>query len=270
MFVHAGDPAAGQAAISPFRAVATPYGEAAMPMPYPGIYEFTAEGGTRQASTTRSLFMDTLDDDSVDAILSALEVAPPASMVQLRVLGGAMGRVPAGATAFAHRGASVMVAIINGFVVPELVETATAWNRSLFGELEPKATGVYANFLEDEGDARIRVAYPDGTYDRLARIKRRYDPANVSTATRTSGGRADSGSSNGSGPARSRAVRHGGDGAGDEIRTRDIHLGKVALCQLSYSREGSVRDDTSALGDMPRRREVPPGVVVAARCRVSG
>jgi len=179
MFVHAGDPAAGQAALAPFRAVATPYGEAAMPMPYPGIYEFTAEGGARHASTTRSLFMDTLDDESVDAILSALEDAPPASMVQLRVLGGAMGRVPAGATAFAHRGASVMVAIMNPFVAPELVEPATAWNRALFAALEPKATGVYANFLEDEGDARIRVAYPGDTYDRLAGIKRRYDPANV-------------------------------------------------------------------------------------------
>jgi len=38
---------------------------------------------------------------------------------------------------------------------------------------------VYANFLEDDGEARIRVAYPGVTYDRLVAIKRRYDPANV-------------------------------------------------------------------------------------------
>jgi FAD/FMN-containing dehydrogenase len=90
-----------------------------------------------------------------------------------------MGRVAADDTAFAHRGESVLVAIINAFVEPELVEAATAWNRALFTALEPKATGVYANFLEDEGDERIRVAYPGDTYDRLARIKRRYDPANL-------------------------------------------------------------------------------------------
>ncbi|HUF07283.1 MAG TPA: BBE domain-containing protein [Candidatus Binatia bacterium] len=44
---------------------------------------------------------------------------------------------------------------------------------------QPKATGVYANFLEDEGDARIRAAYPAGAYERLIEIKRRYDPANL-------------------------------------------------------------------------------------------
>jgi FAD/FMN-containing dehydrogenase len=90
-----------------------------------------------------------------------------------------MGRVPAGATAFAHRDASVLVAVINAFVDPDAVESTTAWNRSLFAALEPKATGVYANFLEDEGDARIAVAYPGETYARLAAIKRRYDPANI-------------------------------------------------------------------------------------------
>ena len=179
MFVHAGDPEAGQAAIAPFRALATPYAEAAMPMPYPGIYAFTAEAGTRHPSTTRSLFMDGLDDDSIDAIVGALEHAPAGTMVQLRVLGGAMGRVPADATAFAHRDASVLVALINAYVDPESIESTTDWNRSLFAALEPKATGVYANFLEDEGDARIRLAYPAATYDRLAAVKRRYDPSNA-------------------------------------------------------------------------------------------
>lgn len=51
--------------------------------------------------------------------------------------------------------------------------------RSLFTALDPRASGVYANFLENEGEARIRVAYPGSTYERLALIKRRYDPANV-------------------------------------------------------------------------------------------
>jgi len=179
MFVFAGEPGAGQAAIAPFRAVATPFGEAAMPMPYPGIYEFTAEASASHPSTTRSLFMDALDDESVDTIVDSLAVAPVGSMVQIRVLGGAMSRVAADATAFAHRGAPVLVAVINAFLDPDGVEAATAWNRSLFAALEPKATGVYANFLEDEGEARIRLAYPDGTHDRLAAVKRRYDPANV-------------------------------------------------------------------------------------------
>ncbi len=179
MFVYAGDPADGQRAIAPFVQVAEPYGVAAMPMPYPGIYEFTKEGGERHPSTTRSLFMDVLSDASVDAILDAVERAPEMFIVQLRVFGGAMGRVPADATAFAHRAASVQVTIINPFVDPAAVDEAIAWNRSLFAALEPDATGVYANFLEDEGEERVRQAYPAATYERLARVKRRYDPANV-------------------------------------------------------------------------------------------
>jgi hypothetical protein len=150
-----------------------------MPMPYPGIYEFTAEGGQRHPSTTRSLFLDTLTDASVDALLDALEIAPEGSMVQLRVFGGAMGRVAAEDTAFAHRTAAVQITIINRLMAPEAVPDVLAWNRALFMALEPAASGVYVNFLEDEGADRIRQAYPGGTYERLAAVKRRYDPSNV-------------------------------------------------------------------------------------------
>ena len=179
MFVYAGDPEDGKAAIAPFQAVATPYGVAALPMPYPGIYEFTAEGATRHPSTTRSVFMDLLDDGSVDAILDALATMPPMAMIQIRVFGGAMGRVPVTDTAFAHRTSSVMVSVMAGFVDEQSAPSAVAWNRSLFAALEPKSTGVYANFLEDEGEDRIRAAYPAGAYERLAEVKRRYDPLNV-------------------------------------------------------------------------------------------
>ena len=179
MFVYAGDPDDGQAAIAPFLAVAQPYGMAAMPMPYPGIYEFTKEGGVPAASTTRSLFMDVLDDASVDAILAAIDAAPESYMIQLRVFGGAMSRVPVTATAFAHRSAIVQVTIINVLADPSAVDDAVAWNRSLFSVLEPKSTGVYVNFLEDEGEERIRAAYSPATYERLAAVKRRYDRWNV-------------------------------------------------------------------------------------------
>jgi FAD/FMN-containing dehydrogenase len=179
MFVYAGDPEAGQAAIAPFAALGEPFGVGAMPMPYPAIYEHTAAGGERHPSTIRSLFMDDLDAASIEVIVDALATAPAGSMLQLRVFGGEMSRVPADATAFAHRGAKVMLAVMNAFEDPTAVEAATAWNRSLFAALEPKAVGAYANFLEDEGDARIRIAYPGPTYDRLAQVKRRYDPANV-------------------------------------------------------------------------------------------
>jgi FAD/FMN-containing dehydrogenase len=179
MFVYAGDLAEGQAAIAPFLSVAEPYAVAAMPMPYPGIYELTKEGAAPHASTTRSVFMDALDDASIDTILSSLDTAPDGSMIQLRVFGGAMSRVPADATAFAHRSAVAQVTIVNALADPARNAEAIAWNRALFTSLAPKASGVYVNSLEEEGHDRVRDAYPAATYERLARIKRRYDPYNV-------------------------------------------------------------------------------------------
>lgn len=178
LFVYAGDPEKGRAAIAPFREVAAPYAEVVEAMPYAGIYEFSREAEVPGPSTSRSLFMDVLDDESVDAIVDAFASAPEGAMVQLRAFGGAMSRVPADATAFAHRSAAVQVTVING-LGDSAAAAATAWNRELFAALEPKSSGVYVNFLEDEGDARIRAAYPNGTYERLAAVKRRYDHYNV-------------------------------------------------------------------------------------------
>ena len=69
MFVFDGDPEAGQAAIEPFRQVATPMAELVMPMPYPGIYELLKDAEQPGPGGHRSLFLDTLDDAAIDAIL---------------------------------------------------------------------------------------------------------------------------------------------------------------------------------------------------------
>jgi FAD/FMN-containing dehydrogenase len=177
MFVYAGDPARGAAALEPFRTLATPLAELVAPMPYAGIYALTADASQPTASTTRSMFLDELDDAAIDAILSA--AADPVGMVQIRILGGAMARVSPSATAFAHRRPEVMVAIITPFADAAAAPAATRWTRDLYAALRPKANGVYVNFLEDEGDDRVREAYPGDTYRRLVALKRRYDPSNL-------------------------------------------------------------------------------------------
>ncbi len=54
-----------------------------------------------------------------------------------------------------------------------------AWVRDLAGALRQTDPGAYVNFLGDEGEARVRRAYPGSTWDRLIEIKRRYDPTNL-------------------------------------------------------------------------------------------
>jgi hypothetical protein len=90
-----------------------------------------------------------------------------------------MARVAPDATAFAHRQARVMLLIINEYEDPATEPVHLAWTQALHDALATNDVGVYANFLEAEGDERIHSAYPNGTYERLAEVKRRYDPTNL-------------------------------------------------------------------------------------------
>ena len=180
MFVFDGDPEDGQRAIQPFRDVATPLFEMVQPMPYVGIYELMKAAEGRTPGVHRSVFLDALDDAAVDTILQRMSApTSPMAMTQIRVLGGRMAEVPSDATAFAHRDAPVMVVLITLFEDPAEKPVHEAWTHAFYEELRPRSVGVYSNFLEAEGEARIREAYPTATYERLADVKRRYDPTNL-------------------------------------------------------------------------------------------
>nr|PZN59250.1 MAG: hypothetical protein DIU58_18185 [Sphaerobacter thermophilus] len=100
--------------------------------------------------------------------------------MQLRGLGGALARVPADATAFAHRDRALFVAIVNVWMDPaEDAAMHRAWVTNLWDAVWPAASGTYVNFLDDDGEERIHEAYPDATFRRLADVKRRYDPDNL-------------------------------------------------------------------------------------------
>lgn len=178
MLVHAGDPEAGPAAVAPFRSLAKPLAEMVGPMPYPAIYSFTEGGGQPGKSVVRSNFLRTLDEAALDAIVER-HSSPEGrmAMTQLRVLGGAMGRVPSDATAFAHRDALVMASVLAG--VTDSYEATAAWADAYLADMSATATGVYSNFLDDEGVGRLHRAYPGATYERLVAVKRRVDPMNV-------------------------------------------------------------------------------------------
>jgi hypothetical protein len=173
---YVGDVEEGQRAIDPLRALAKPIADLIGPMPYSGLFEFTAMGAQPHAATVRSGYMSELSDDDIETMLLHYVTHPnPMGMVQLRGLGGAFARVPADATAFAHRDKPLFLAIIalGG------EERDRIWAETLWSELQPRTSGVYVNFLADEGETRIRAAYPPATYARLAAIKRRYDPTNL-------------------------------------------------------------------------------------------
>ncbi len=181
LLVWTGDLEAGERALAPLRALADPVADAIAPMPYPGIYDFTAFAAEPHNASIRSMFADAISDDAIAAILTAMDTASsPFSLVQLRGLGGAFARVDPDATAFAHRDRNYFVAIIGIWADPEEDRALhEAWTAALWEAIRHEGQGVYVNFLEEEGEARIREAYPEATYTRLARVKAAYDPENL-------------------------------------------------------------------------------------------
>jgi FAD/FMN-containing dehydrogenase len=125
------------------------------------------------------MFTDGVDRATAETILERIQASSAMmAATQIRVLGGAMSRVPADATAFGHRDSRIMVNVAALYQQPEERPAHEAWVNGLAGELQGD-DGAYVGFLADEGEERVRAAYPGPTWDRLRAIKRRYDPDNL-------------------------------------------------------------------------------------------
>jgi len=176
---YAGGVEAGERAIAPFRKLAAPLADMVRPMRYPEIYQ-PEEAGYHPTAVARTMLVDTIDETVAQDIIARLEASDASLRVaQLRVLGGAMARVPPGATAFAHRTNRILVNLAAFYERPEDRAERQAWVAEFEAALRQGDAGVYVNFLGDEGEAQVRRAYPTTTWDRLASVKRRYDPTNL-------------------------------------------------------------------------------------------
>ena len=179
MLCYAGDVEAGERAVAPFRKLATPIVDMVKPGRYPAMYPPDDES-YHPIGTSRTMFIDSVDRDVAKTIVEHLNATDAQLRVaQLRVLGEAMARVPVEATAFAHRRSRIMVNCAALYERTDQAAKYEPWVTGFAGALEQGDSGAYVNFLTDEGSERIRAAYPGPTWDRLAAIKRRYDPTNL-------------------------------------------------------------------------------------------
>lgn len=178
LIAYAGEVADGEAAVAPFRALATPLADMLRPMRYQEFY--AGEEEYHPTAVGRTLFMDAIDHDTAQLIVEQLAASTAMMAVtQIRVLGGAMARVPADATAFAHRQRPIMVNVAAFYQGPDDKPIQAAWVNKLAAALRQGNNDNYVNFLSDEGEIGVRGAYPGATWERLAAVKRRYDPTNL-------------------------------------------------------------------------------------------
>jgi FAD/FMN-containing dehydrogenase len=179
MLAYAGDIEAGQAALTPFRDLAEPLADMTAPASYATMYP-PDDPDYHPTAVSRTMFMDHVDRPVAETIMRFLNASDASLRVaQLRVLGGAIARVPADATAYAHRASPIMVNVAAFYDGEADKPSKEAWVAQFSAALNQGDAGAYVNFVGDEGEARTRAAYPGATWDRLARIKAKYDPDNV-------------------------------------------------------------------------------------------
>ena len=171
----------GEQAMAPFRAIAPVVAEMAGPMPYPALnmaFDELFPKGIR--SYWKGSFATGLSDEAIaEHVRHGAQVPEVSATMHLYPVNGACHEVGADETAFAYRDASYAPVILAAWTDPALDQDRIGWVRDYYHAIEPYSEpGGYVNFMADDDDARVRDNYR-GHYQRLAEIKREYDPDNL-------------------------------------------------------------------------------------------
>ena len=180
VLVWAGDIAEGQKALAPLRKIATPIADVVRPVPYVALQSML-DGGAPHGMHYywKAHRLPTLSDDIIDVLVDRVNgITSPFSQISGWAIGGAVSRVPADATAVGKRDVGFELSI-NGAWTPADArgDLHRAWVREGWELLRPHSTGLYANFISDEGAAGVEAVY-GSRLERLTRLKDRYDPTN--------------------------------------------------------------------------------------------
>jgi FAD/FMN-containing dehydrogenase len=171
----------GEAALRPFRELG-PVADQVGEMPYPALQSMLDDGFPSGLHVYwRSDFLKGLPDEALDALVDRFRaITSPLSALLIEQFGGAVARVPADQTAFAHRDALFNLAIIARWLEPAAAAAAhTEWARQTSAAMRPFTSGgVYVNYLGEEGADRVKAAYGP-KYEQLVAVKKTYDPNNL-------------------------------------------------------------------------------------------
>jgi FAD/FMN-containing dehydrogenase len=175
------DPRVAAKAIDPIRRLGARIDDDVTLMPYADTLAEGAIPPPGIAFLARNAFVDAESAPAVLEILAETAATAGSPVIGVRSLGGAVSRVPADATAFAHRNAAFVVVTITAGPAA-VVEAAEPGLNAIWDRLRPHVDGAYANFLSSATDDDVAAVYPPATRARLAAIKARYDPDNLFAA----------------------------------------------------------------------------------------
>jgi FAD/FMN-containing dehydrogenase len=183
--IHIGEVEAAAEMLQPLRELGEPILDLSGPLPYVGLqtaFDPLFVKGERQ-NYWKSLYLDSLDDEAIGMVVNRARNRPdPWSLIALWHLGGAMNRVAPADTALGERSANYLLSLDTSWTDPADNETAIAWTRSAWIEMQAFSRGgSYLNFPGEgeEGESWLRASYGSDNYERLVELKTKYDPANL-------------------------------------------------------------------------------------------
>ena len=165
-------------AIDPIRRLGTVIDEDVTLKPYADTLVDGATPPPGIELVTRSAFVERESVSDVLRILVAVGASERSPFIAIRSVGGAVSRVPGDATAYTHRQAELMFVTVTAGPKP-VVDAGRPALDAIWGRLAPHVSGVYANFLSSATEDDVAAIYPTQTYERLAAVKRQYDPGNL-------------------------------------------------------------------------------------------
>jgi FAD/FMN-containing dehydrogenase len=181
---YAGDLEAGEDAVRAIREFGPPIVDLFQPMPYTVIQSMFDESAPHgRPYYIKGNNVGPLTDDLIDVLVEQGSATPrPHAELHIGHLRGAVSRVAEDATAYSGRDADYTLIFLSGWDDPAAKDENVSWTRATADATQPFSVGAYINFLEDEGEERIRFAYGSPEkYDRLVALKRKYDPSNLFT-----------------------------------------------------------------------------------------
>jgi FAD/FMN-containing dehydrogenase len=166
---------------APIRKVAPIVAEMVAPMPYPALnslFDPLLPAGLQHY--WKAAFATELTDGAIQAHLEFGPKVPVVnSTMHIYPINGACNRVAGDATAFAYRDAKFATVIAGMWPDPADNEKNIKWVKDYYRAIQPHSSaGGYVNFMAGDDQDRIRDNYK-GNYDRLVKIKKTYDPANL-------------------------------------------------------------------------------------------
>lgn len=179
---YVGDLEKGRKAVAPLQALSKPIADVVGPAPFAGwqtAFDPLLAPGSRNYWKSHDFVK--LSDELIDILLEATRQLPtPECEIFIGHLGGAINKVKAEATAYPHRDVEFVMNVHTRWGDPGQDQKCIAWARKLYDAAAPHATGgVYVNFMPEDEAQRVKAGAYGPNYERLVKVKQKYDPENV-------------------------------------------------------------------------------------------